>query len=620
MNDMCNPTSESVLANSLKKNASVQLNHTTQPKNTPTMSRFKLFRQVTILSALICFVVNGWGQSTANYAFTTNTTGSLALDMNGNAVDMTTGTTSLVASAIDQGASSLTNIGFNFVFMGNLYSQFSASSNGTMALGGTAIGTAIYSASGGTITTPLITPWGSDATTTTNGVLSKLIGTAPNRCLVIEFNMALYYLGSAPASQMQVRLYETSGVVEFVYGAMAMGTSTTTGAIGFAVGATTNSLASITNSTNTVSTSTWAANATTVSSPVSNLNSSSNGSRRVYRFTPPSNTPGNPSSLTFTAVTATTETPNWVDNSSGESFFIITRANDAAFTTGVVVTNVASTTSSGTGTSYTLAQTGLTPGTTYYYKIQAANEAGIVGGGTTGSQATTAGATYYWVGATGGAWNTATNWNTAANNTGTTRTVVATTDVLIVDGAGTTAGGAMSISVDLASFSIGQLKVTSNTALTLASSATATRTITITGGGGDDFIIENGSSLTLNNATNAIAFAFSGTGNTGDISGTLSFAGSASNLLTTTGGTGTLVTVSSTGIVNIGFTAIALVGSATTLVFSNGSNCNITGTTTGAYPIPLATWGASSTLTLSGSSTSSTTATNNVQTLSLIHI
>ena len=60
MNYMCNPTSESVLENSANKNASVPLNHTSQPKNTPTMSRFKLFRHVTILSAFICFVVNGW--------------------------------------------------------------------------------------------------------------------------------------------------------------------------------------------------------------------------------------------------------------------------------------------------------------------------------------------------------------------------------------------------------------------------------------------------------------------------------------------------------------------------------------------------------------------------------
>jgi hypothetical protein len=74
MNDMCNPTSESVLENSVNKNASVQLNQTTQPKNTPTMSRFKFFRHVTILSALICFVVNGWGQPTETLAGSGNWT------------------------------------------------------------------------------------------------------------------------------------------------------------------------------------------------------------------------------------------------------------------------------------------------------------------------------------------------------------------------------------------------------------------------------------------------------------------------------------------------------------------------------------------------------------------
>jgi hypothetical protein len=60
---MCNSNSESVFTNSVYNNAFVQLNQTAQPKNTSTMSRFKLFRHVTILSALLCFVVYGWGQT-----------------------------------------------------------------------------------------------------------------------------------------------------------------------------------------------------------------------------------------------------------------------------------------------------------------------------------------------------------------------------------------------------------------------------------------------------------------------------------------------------------------------------------------------------------------------------
>ena len=57
--------------------------------------RFNSFAFVVVLLLMSAGVK---GQSTANYAFTTNTTGSLALDANGNAVDMTTGTTQLIAA------------------------------------------------------------------------------------------------------------------------------------------------------------------------------------------------------------------------------------------------------------------------------------------------------------------------------------------------------------------------------------------------------------------------------------------------------------------------------------------------------------------------------------------
>ena len=319
------------------------------------------------------------GQSTVNYAFSTSTTGSLAVDANGNAIDMSTGTTALVASAVDQGASAVTNIGFNFVLMGNTYTQFSASSNGTMALGATAIGTAVYSASGGTVVTPLIAPWGSDGVTAGNGVISKVVGTAPNRCLVVEFNMSLYWLGSAPASQMQVRLYETTSVIQIVYGSMAMGSSTNNGAIGFAVGSAANTLASITNATNTVSTTTWAANTTTASSPITNLDSSANGSRRVYTFTPP--IPASATALNFTAVTGTTTTLNWTDNATNESGYLIYRSTDGV---NYILVNTTA------ANIVTYAATGLNYGTTYYWRVVPFAEGGF-GSNLDGSQATLAG-------------------------------------------------------------------------------------------------------------------------------------------------------------------------------------------------------------------------------------
>ena len=56
-------------------------------------------------------------QSTANYVFSTNTTGSLGLDMNSNVVDMSSGTTTLVGADLDDQVSSIASIGFTFNLM-----------------------------------------------------------------------------------------------------------------------------------------------------------------------------------------------------------------------------------------------------------------------------------------------------------------------------------------------------------------------------------------------------------------------------------------------------------------------------------------------------------------------
>ncbi|MBL8299996.1 MAG: hypothetical protein JNN30_16780 [Rhodanobacteraceae bacterium] len=66
----------------------------------------------------------------AAYAFATTTTGSLT--------DMSTGTTNLLAANIDDTASPLTNIGFDFYFQGARFSQFSINENGVLRLGAAA--------------------------------------------------------------------------------------------------------------------------------------------------------------------------------------------------------------------------------------------------------------------------------------------------------------------------------------------------------------------------------------------------------------------------------------------------------------------------------------------------
>lgn len=573
--------------------------------------RISFFKTTFLSCFVLMLALQLDSQSTANYTFATNTTGSLVLDANNNAIDMTSGTSSLIATtSSDQGVSAVSSIGFNFLLMGNLYTQFSVSANGIIQLGSSAVSGSTYVASGGTITSPKISAFGADLGTGTSGsVKSKVVGTAPNRCLVIEFNnMTLLWTSNyTNDGTFQTRLYE-NGVVEYVYGSMSI-TSTSSAAdatvsIGFSTNTTANNFVYITTSTNTSTTSgSFTDNPTYPTGAIANLNSASDGSRRVYTFTPPAAIPTAPTWVTPTAINSSGMTLNWTDNATDEIGYIIMRSTD-----NINFTQQGTLLAANSNTSVI---TGLAPSTLYYWKIIAVREG--TGAEASGSETTSAASTYYWVGSSGSTWNTPANWNSAADGTGSTRSIVATTDILIVDGAGTTAGAATTISVDLASFSIGQFKVTNNTACTLQSSATTTRTITITGGIGTDYLIESGSALNLTNASNAVAFTFSGTGNVGDISGTLNFAGSTSNVLTTTGGTGTLVTVSATGIVNLGATGNSLVGSVATLSFLDGANCNSTGATTGAPPVPLATWATTSNLTITGITTSTTAPTNNAQ-------
>ena len=350
-----------------------------------------------LMFLFVTFGQKAFAQSTANYAFSTNVTGSLAADMNSNAIDMTTGTTQLVAADTDDASSAATAIGFNYTFMGTTFSQFSASSNGVVQLGSTAVSSTTYVLSGGTTASPRIGAFAADLRTGSSGkVHFKLIGTAPNRCLVVEFlNMSLTFVSSPGSNDgtYQVRLYESTGALEYVYGSMFRNASTTTSAalnVGFSVGSTINTTASITTSSNTVSNAaTFNVNSYTTSANIPNLHSTTNGSRRVYQFTPPSIVSGDVTSLTFTSNAQSTTTVNFVDNASNEFGFIVTRATDSAFTTGVVTTSVTSSTSAGTGTAYNSIQTGLLASTTYFYRIQAAVEAGL-STGITGSQATLA--------------------------------------------------------------------------------------------------------------------------------------------------------------------------------------------------------------------------------------
>jgi len=568
------------------------------------------------LLMMLCLLAgkNVVAQSSANYTFMTNTDGSLALDMNSNAIDMSTGTTQLVSSSNDQGTSSLTNIGFDMYFMNNRFTQFGVSANGIMQLGGAVISTT-YVASGGSLTVPRFAAFGGDSQTGSAGkVHYKIVGTAPNRTLVIEYlNMNLYYVSNVYTNDAtyQIRLYESTGIVEYVYGGVAISSIASSGdstpSIGFSAGTTSNlSYAYVTTATHSSLTgTTFTDNPTSVVGVHPDLNTTVLTARRVYRYTPPGNatntlatTLAAPTNLTFSSVTGAATTLNWTASSptTGVLKYAIYNSTDGGTTY-----NYVATTNLGTNT---YAAPGLTPGTTYNWRVYAISEGGK-STNLSGTQATNPAATYYWVGpATGGDWTSSANWNTAANTTGDARTIPSTTDILIIDGPAATTGNVtinVGTSSTSAAISIGALRITNGTTATLTGNGLA-KTITLSGATGDDLDIASGSGLSITNTTAsngvAIAFASASSGLTGNIAGTLAIGGNAANSFVTTGGTGTVVTVTSTGVVNFGGgNTGTLTGSAATFKFASGATYNHMFTSGGT--VPTAEWNANSNITLS---------------------
>ncbi len=363
------------------------------------------------LLLILALVLSIWmmGQSTANYTVTPGTTGSLALDMNSNSIDMTSGTTTLVAAGLDDTQSPLTNfnlgVGGTFVFylMGQPFTQFSASDNGIIGLG-VQPGTGVYVLPNSTIAT--ISAFANDMRVGTDGkVEAKVFGFAPNRTLVVQWtnNMIRYATAAAGTATWQVRLYETSGVVEFVYGTMTTNAATPAAYyVGFSTNTTLNNVVTINTTTDAVNlTATVTSNTYTASSTITALSSSSNGSRKFYRFTPPT-APSAPTwaVMPFTAISATGMTLNWNDLSSNETGFLIYRSSDGGSTYSYVTTAAAN--------AISYVATGLVPGITYFWQIAAVNE-GSASAFITNSQPTNAAGNISST-ATGGLWSATGTW------------------------------------------------------------------------------------------------------------------------------------------------------------------------------------------------------------------
>ncbi|MCX6243595.1 MAG: T9SS type A sorting domain-containing protein [Bacteroidetes bacterium] len=172
---------------------------------------------------------------------------------------------------------------------------------------------------------------------------------------------------------------------------------------------------------------------------------------------------GVPITFTATSVTQTGMTIGWTDNSTNETAFRVYRSTDN-ITFVKVGSDVTSTTMATIGTTYSQVQSGLVPGTTYYYRITAV--ADIESAPLTGSWATVAGGNILSTG-TGGLWSQTSTWVGGV-------VPVFTDNVTIVNGA--------TVTIDITTATCWNLTVGQGTSGILIYLAGTASTLTVNGG------------------------------------------------------------------------------------------------------------------------------------------
>ena len=271
------------------------------------------------LVAIVAMALPARSQDVSAYTLATGTDATMWVTLSPSA-------TSVTSIYDDDEASSLMDIGFTFTFAGANYTQWSCNSNGRIALGSTAVDgwwvnpftpTNITNAR---VVFPLIAALGMDNTLEGSGVWCKyeVVGTAPNRTLVIEYRTPSEYDVDGDLVDYQIQFDEGTNVVRFVYGS-----TDATSFDDFQAG-----MASGVDDVITISsTHTLLTGATTA------VLDEWPGENRYYEFTPPTSFCSRVASASIATMGPDFITLSWVDNNSTSWLVRI----DSSSTTGTPV-------------------------------------------------------------------------------------------------------------------------------------------------------------------------------------------------------------------------------------------------------------------------------------------
>ncbi len=314
-------------------------------------------------------------QNVSNYNFTHSNQGSLT-NMSMGSVDIL-----VPVDRLSDVVSNIVNIGFDFIFMGKIYNTFSVNSNGLLRLGDERVENTYYNWLQSIYGHPFIAPFWENLNQVTNQnttqaskVRIKLEGSSPNRVLTIEwkdFVIAYNANTDTAKSTFQVRLYESTNDIEFVYGKMqiAHNSNIVTASIGFsdapqqgrALGIGNIVTPSIVTNFNQIPNNLVNSN---TPGNILGLNSNNDSSRVVYRFSPPNITPNAPTNLVFSNVTSKSLQLSWTGSDFSGVYYYVGITDSLTYNKKFYLPpNMTS-----------FIATGLKENRTYYFTILATNE------------------------------------------------------------------------------------------------------------------------------------------------------------------------------------------------------------------------------------------------------
>ena len=299
-----------------------------------------------LLTSLITY-----SQSISNYGFSPSTGTFTALSGATNPA--------LSGGNVDDGFFNNIPLGFTFVYMDVPYTSISASTNGWITFG-SAITNSTFTndVSAGGAPRPVVAAlWDDIDVQVATNVSYLTTGTAGNRIFTIQYlNTQWDYLATGNTMSFQIKLFETTGVIQFIYRQESGAINNPSASIGItASGTGSGNFKCLNNSGASPTASTTVATNTIATKPATG---------QIYTWTPPVTSPNAPTNLTFSNIASTSYTINWTDASNEQAYNIYRSTDGINYT---FIQQVAANTT-------TFAATGLTAATMYYWNVFSSNE------------------------------------------------------------------------------------------------------------------------------------------------------------------------------------------------------------------------------------------------------